>query len=39
MINCSLEILYKDEDLGQDALETIIDIAENEPKFFKKSFD
>ena len=39
LISNALLILEKNEDLGQNALDTIIDIAENEAKFFKKHFD
>jgi len=32
-------LLLKDEDMGSTAIQVLNDIAETEPKFFKKHFD
>ena len=37
LLQSTLEIVLKDEDEGQDCLEVIDDICENEPAFFKKN--
>lgn len=39
MLEGVYNLLCKNEELGQDALQVLGDIAEAEPKFFGKQFD
>lgn len=39
MMEITVSLLSSDEDLGKDCLAVLGEIAENEPKFFKKHFN